>query len=334
MAIAQKYLLKVKKSGPENIMAKCPFHAGKHGHEEQNPSFTMSLTQGLYYCFSCHERGNLITFLRNIGVPRIAIERQYKYVIEEVQRRSPQRAQPLQKLALGNQPLPESLLGVLDKCPTDLINEGYDEELLQRLDVGFDDLHMRITYPLRDLQGTLIGISGRAVNDQRPRYKVYDTEYRDWELPIHKTFKSHVLWNGHLVYPQAFFANQLPLVVVEGFKACMSVIQAGYPNVVAILGSMLSKQQQWQIERLASEVFLFLDNNKAGFHGTVWAGMDLGVPTRLVSYPDDREQPSDLTKEEIQLALTEVTDFHKWLLTTPEAMDVYRERREKQASQW
>ena len=50
--IANQFLQKVRKSGPENIMALCPFHVKSDGSEEKHPSFAMSLTNGLWFCHS------------------------------------------------------------------------------------------------------------------------------------------------------------------------------------------------------------------------------------------------------------------------------------------
>lgn len=85
-AIAKKYLHKVKRSGPDNIMALCPFHDNR-----DSPSFTMSLSLGLYHCFSCQESGNLQQFLKSIGLAWNVIERQYKDLIEQTRKRSPKK---------------------------------------------------------------------------------------------------------------------------------------------------------------------------------------------------------------------------------------------------
>jgi len=326
LAIAQRHLHKVKRSGPENIMALCPFH-----DNTDTPAFTMSLTTGLYYCFSCQERGNLLTFLKNLGVTRVIIERQYRGLIDDLKKNAPRKADPLRPDSgkFQNAEVPEHLLGLFDQCPLALLEDGFEEELLQKLDIGFDEQHMRITYPLRKLDGTLVGISGRTVNGDRPKYKVYDREFKDWDLPLHKTYKSHLLWNGHLVYPEVYFSRK-PVIAVEGYKACMRMLQAGATNTVAIMGNEVSEQQKWQLERLGSEVWLFLDNNEAGFLGTVRAGMKIGLPVKLLMYPDDREQPSDLSPEEIKQAIDCRKDFHRWLLDTPAAMDEYRTQRRKQ----
>lgn len=84
--IAKKYLHRVKTSGNDQIMALCPFHDNRN-----TPSFTMSLSKGLYYCFSCCEAGNLQMFLQNVGVTRNVIERQYKDVIEATRKHRPSK---------------------------------------------------------------------------------------------------------------------------------------------------------------------------------------------------------------------------------------------------
>src|SRR5512144_1363962 len=38
----------------------CPFHA------EKSPSFSVNQAEGLYYCFGCQARGDVITFVREI----------------------------------------------------------------------------------------------------------------------------------------------------------------------------------------------------------------------------------------------------------------------------
>ena len=53
LELARTRLQKVKKSGPENIMAICPFHRKSDGSEEHNGSFSMNKYNGLWYCHSC-----------------------------------------------------------------------------------------------------------------------------------------------------------------------------------------------------------------------------------------------------------------------------------------
>jgi len=314
LEIAQKYLTKIKKTGAENIMAVCPFHLSD-GQPETTPSFTMSLTKGLYFCFACQERGNLHMFLRNVGVSKLVIERHFRPLLDQISSFTPKKPDPLRPAVFDKNPLPESLLGLFDYCPTGLVNEGFPEELLQRYDIGFDRDHMRITFPLRDLNGKLVGISGRTVVEDFPRYKVYDKEYERWGFPFRRTDKRIVLWNADRVYPIAFFQSNAKVVVVEGFKACLRLLQHGFPNTVALLGTHLSFEQQWVLERIGGEVYLMLDNNEWGQRGTARVGAKLAasLTVKVVEYPEEKQQPSDLGPTEIQDAMNSAEDFHLWV---------------------
>jgi len=311
--IAGQFLSKVKKSGPENVMAVCPFHRRHDGSEEHNPSFTMSITRGLYYCFSCHERGSLRKFLKEMGVSQAKIDGEYKYVLEDAERHQPTAPNPL-RITPAADPLPEGLLGLFDFCPTRLLHEGFDEALLAKLDIGFDHEHQRITYPLRDLHGRLVGISGRTVTDRWPRYKVYDTEYEAWGLHARETKKRSLVWNLHEVRPEVYFGEGQRLILVEGFKACMRLMQAGIRNTVALLGSWMSQEQRWLIESLGADtVYVMLDNDEAGQIGRLEVARSLARSlndVRVVDYEGD--QPSDLTTEQIKQSIESATEYHLW----------------------
>lgn len=316
--IAQQYLRKVSRSGNEDVMALCPFHSKADGSEEKNPSFAMNIYSGLWYCHSCHSRGNLYSFLRNVGLPRADIEFYYKGVLEEAERYAPKPPNPLDPVQATREPLEEGFLGMFDFCPQLLLDEGYPEELLRQFDVGYDEKHQRITFPLRDTKGVLVGLSGRTVNGSFPRYKVYDKEYVDFGLPARKTEKRALLWNAHKVLVQHAFEvdpSERYVVVTEGFKAVMRVAQAGITNVVGLLGSYMSNEQQWVLQKIADgPIFMMLDNNEAGRLGQLDAVKRLvrTVPrVWVVSY--DKDQPSDLSTTAIQTALLAAQPAATWL---------------------
>jgi DNA primase len=321
LSIAQRFLNRVKRQGNDNIMATCPFHTLG---ERITTTLTMSLTRGVYFCFSCKERGNLFTFLQKMGVSRTALDSQFKYVLEdcvsyEKAAEDEERAHnPLRPNVVELDPLPEALLGLFDYCPLDLLAAGFTEDTLREFDVGFDSQHMRFTYPLRDLWGRLMGISGRDVDPppwKTNRYKVYDYEYEAFNLPKRLPLnKSSVLWNGHRVYPAVFFSRDEYVVVVEGFKAAMWVKQAGFPNVVALLGSYASWEQRWMLERMGAPVYLMLDNNKAGWDGVQQMAPLLAqsLPVKICEY--NTEQPDQLGREEVDESLCNAQDYFLWSL--------------------
>lgn len=58
--------IKLRKTGAQNYTGLCPFHKEKTG------SFSVNATHGYFYCFGCHEKGDVFTFvmkLENVSFP-------------------------------------------------------------------------------------------------------------------------------------------------------------------------------------------------------------------------------------------------------------------------
>jgi len=63
--IVEEYV-RLRKSGAQNYSGLCPFH------KEKSPSFSVNAVHGYFYCFGCHEKGDVFTFvmkLENVGFP-------------------------------------------------------------------------------------------------------------------------------------------------------------------------------------------------------------------------------------------------------------------------
>jgi DNA primase len=93
--------------------------------------------------------------------------------------------------------------------------------------------------------------------------------------------------------------------VVEGFFAAMHLHQAGFPTVVALMGSSMSEEQITLLVNNFSHVSLLLDRNDAGIAGA------MDIVQRLVHYvfvhmvwlPDGKSQPEELSNEELTTLL-------------------------------
>ena len=328
---ANKYLKRVTRSGSENIMAVCPFHRKADGSEESSPSFSMSLTKGVYYCHSCHERGTFRKFLNEMGVNGGEIQIRYKEVIDSLGKNSIPKDSPIRPAQIFNsEALDDSVLGLFDHDIAALM-PGFAPETLQHFDIGWDGWHSRITFPIHDLVGRLVAVSGRAVHKQQvPRYKVYTKEYNTWGIPPRLGWnKRTVLWNMHNVYPvfhrtSAQAAADQYIIVVEGFKAAMWLWQCGYRNVVALLGSYMSWEHEWLLTSLGCPVYLFLDNNEPGKLGQYDAAARLNRAVsviRMVQYPerlafDEKAQPDSLSASEVMEQVGKAPTFVNWKLST------------------
>jgi DNA primase len=321
--VIRTHLTGVGHTGPDDLSARCPFHTKSDGSLERSPSFAMNIHTGLYFCHSCGAKGNLFTFFRDLGIPRQEIDLNYKHLIDAAKDNLPAAKNPLTAELVDKHPIDNRLLGLLDYCPNALVEEGFDVETLRTFEIGFDHRHLRITYPIRDLAGQLVAISGRTVIDAQPRYKIYKDEYMTWGLPQREDWqRGNVLYNAWQIYSSIYHQHERSdIIIVEGFKACMWVHQAGFRNVVGLLGHYLTEPQQWILEDMVGggggTLYMFLDNNWQGWHGCETAGLRLArsCNVRVMLYPerlceDADAQPDNCLVEEIIEQKNRALDFY------------------------
>lgn len=96
---------------------------------------------------------------------------------------------------------------------------------------------------------------------------------------------------------------QEPLIVVEGSVDCMNVWQAGFRNVVALLGSQIPPQKARMFRHY--QVISFLDADPAGVKGTWDLRASMGRIIQRVNYPESLlgSDPGSLTSEQIHACL-------------------------------
>lgn len=323
-------------SGEENVSVRCPFHKGG---QETRPSFSINVTNGVWQCFTCKANGSLPKLLRGLGLPRHIVDAELKDLRGELEanrhkilwkkRMVWQTTDPL----LAPTILPETLLKPYEYLPLNLVNAGFDPAWLQWLEVGFDRTNNRVMYPIRDVYGNLAGMSGGSViAGTIPKYKVYQgkhidpmsgkdigSDYGPWfdeQYPDYVFHNHDYIWNFDQVYPRMFFGRETQtLVIVEGFKACMWLLQHGYQNTVALMGSSMSDRQRNLLHRLNAHIVLFLDNDWAGKVGTDSIARELqqfqpGV--RIAQYPADTSQPDDLEPDELSAAIQGSEPYPIW----------------------
>ena len=93
-------------------------------------------------------------------------------------------------------------------------------------------------------------------------------------------------------------------IVVEGFFDCLRVHQAGYRNVVALMGSSLAEAQEELLRKHFQQLVLMLDGDDTGRRASQQLATQLWrkVSLSIVQVPRGR-QPDQLSGEEIQRIL-------------------------------
>jgi DNA primase len=301
---------RLRRSG-DSLSGACPLHAG------HNPTqFRVSLAKNCWICFGdCHGGGSIIDFVsrkEGVGVREAGLLIQDWFGVPP----SDPGAVPLAPAPhehnghtvraerfepRGNPPLRFTLSSLDAKHPY-LEARGLTLETIQTFGLGFcanGSLAGWIAIPLHDASGRLIGYAGRWPGEPpngQPKYRL-PRGFR----------KSLEVFNQHRVPAPV---NGEPLVVVEGFFGCMRIWQAGFRRVVSLMGSMMSAAQASVIVQAAkphSQVVLMFDEDEAGRKGRQEAQHRLGsrVKTRVVRFEQERQQPENLSVEELRRMIGE-----------------------------
>jgi len=323
--LADKYLKNTKATGDDDLRADCPLCG--HGR-----TFVISLRYGVWTCFACHTGGGIVRLLGHLGLTRKQVDR----LVKELNLQPPVSRKYRVREKVVRPPevttLPEYILAAYDRCPLQLLEQGFTEETLRQHDVGYDQVHDRITFPIRDYMGRLVAISGRACEDGAiPRYKVYDTdkdrakngtggELCDLVDSYRPANREH-LYGYDEVFPKRFYkpTERGPLIIVEGFKARMWLRQLGFEDVVALMGYSLTRSQRLLLGKLRGPYYVMLDHepgkswpDERGYCAAVKISEHLFKlgRTYLCLYPGWTDEdpytqkpngtsPDDLTREEV-----------------------------------
>lgn len=330
--VAKQLLGEVQRAGPNNVMARCPLHLNKHGVRETNPSFGLNIQNGLWNCYSCGEKGNLKQLLYKLNVGGdLGLASNWKDILEELKARAPVRV-PRTGYWLKPFPeekvLPEHVLGLFRHAPQQMLVWGFRKAVLRAYDIGYDSKNCRITFPLRDFTGQLVGFSGRdLLNLGGPRYKVYGKrEYELWGLPaLDHPPKGELLWGYHQAVAVTSTRPGLPIVLTEGFKAHLWLVQAGYPVTLALLGSAMTEEHQHLLERLGGTIYVFLDNDAAGQKKyQIAERLSRTHDVRIPIYPTT--QPDQLPPEEVRAAIENAPSYLTWRFQNPPDINPYTYR--------
>ncbi len=120
-----------------------------------------------------------------------------------------------------------------------LTNKKYSKEnmiksgLVVKRDRGYTDIYYnRIMFPLYDTKGNIVGYSGRIYNGEK------DSKYiNTMETEIFK--KGELLYNYHRAKDESRKKDQI--IIVEGFMDVIRLYSVGIKNVVATMGTSVTK---------------------------------------------------------------------------------------------
>ncbi len=284
----------------KNYFGVCPFH------EDHSPSMSVSEEKQIYKCFSCGASGNVFTFVseyENVkfleavkivadkcGIPfhgSVTTSKpkanQEEYEIMNIAQKFYQNNLNSQeglaaKEYLKNRNLGEDVIKDFDlglALSTNTLNKlltskKYSLDTLKNLGlVNENNGHIndvfqrRIMFPIHDLDGNVVGFTGRIYgNTSQAKY------INSKESSIFK--KGQILFNYHRAKKEIKKLKEV--IIVEGNMDAIRMYSSGIKNVVALMGTSLTKDQVEILKSLRAQIILMLDNDEAGQSATYQNG--------------------------------------------------------------
>lgn len=184
--------------------------------------------------------------------------------------------------------------------PDYLLSKGYTvKEMEDGAVVGknkdgrlFDFLGGRLIIPLIDQFGSVIAFCGRIIDNNKKAGKYVNS--RD----SYVFTKGKNLFNLNNLKKLKNQKGLEEIIIVEGHMDVVSLVQAGFENVVASMGTALTKDQARIIKRYANKVYISYDGDFAGQKASI-RGLEIlkeeGLDVKVVSLPDGMD-PDDVIK--------------------------------------
>ncbi len=308
----------------KNYFGVCPFH------DDTNPSMSVSREKQIYTCFSCHATGNVFTFLMNyehkefnqvlndlaerVGITlngfkakKISTKYDNWYNIYDFANKYYQNnllskegidaREYLKKRNIDDETIKEFEIGYSlkdkDSLTKLLIAKGYNLDLLNKVGIttnDYDIYHSRLMFPLHDLNGKVIGFSGRIITSGKQN-KYLNTK----ETELFK--KGKLLYHYHIAKEAARVKKSV--IIMEGFMDIIRASTIGIKNTVATMGTALTKDHIKEIKRLSNNVILCFDGDEAGVKATISGGelfISEGLEVKVITLPDSEDPDTYILK--------------------------------------
>ena len=329
--------VELKRTGAD-YRGPCPFHGGTHRN------FAVIPKKGMFYCFVCHEAGDVFTFfMKKLGLD-------YPTAVREAARRVGITIPERGAAAAGpdpNEPLYAAVALAADWFARQLsespeaevarqylLSRQLDLEVVLPLGLGYaprgtvmldamknlgvrDSVLLEAGLTVQRDDGTAIPrFRGRLlfpIHDLRARVIGFggrilgagEPKYLNSpDTPIFH--KGKLLYNLHVAKHAIRKAERA--ILVEGYFDVLRLALAGLEEVVAPLGTGLSAEQGQLLARYTSQVILLYDSDAAGLRATFRAGDELlrhGLRVSVATLPEG-EDPDTIVQRRGANALAEL----------------------------
>lgn len=281
-SVIEKNFTVTQKTGTE-FLCMCLWHADtSQGHLYVNAA------KGVYLCMSCGAKGHL----DRLGVELPLVSTQ------DVR----ERLRAMQKPRREQHYYPEGWLDQFDvPHPYWTETRQLPASVVRQFRLGFDPFSNRLTLPLRDMHGRILGTTYRRLDDGTPKY-------------LHpKGFPT----GGHL-YGAWLLEDQRKVALVEGQVDAVRCWSARVP-ALSMMGSRLTRGQVRVLQMCGiTSVVLMLDNDNAGIKGTIGVHESLrgsGIRVQVGWYRDywfGVKDPDGLSEQRLRKMFHSAVAIDRW----------------------
>lgn len=307
----------------------CPFH------NEKSPSFSVSPSKQMYYCFGCGAGGNVFTFLmeyENYTFPealKVLADRAGVSLPEVEYSEEAKKQRDLKSAVLEVNKMAAKYFYYQLRAPQGekameyLKGRELSDETMRRFGLGYAGTYSDELYRYLKKKGIseeLMKESGlMSVNE---RQGMYDKFWNRVMFPIMDIngkvigFGGRVMGDAKPKYlnsPETVIfdksrnlyglhiartSRKKYMLVCEGYMDVISMHQAGFTNAVASLGTALTSQHASLLKRYTDEVILTYDSDEAGIKAALRAIPLLkaaGVSTKVL-HMDPYKDPDEFIK--------------------------------------
>lgn len=293
--LASEYL--TLKKGGRNYLGLCPFH------QEKTPSFTVNREKQIFYCFGCGEGGNAITLLMKIAnksfpeaIKHLAEKTGVVLPVKTFGREGREKESLHEEIINLNlrvaQQFSRNLASSAGKVARDyLLKRALSDETVKQFRLGYapdtwrstadhiegaglslklaeqaglvipgkegnyyDRFRGRLIFPIENVFGEIVAFGGRILEAGEPKY------LNSPESPVY--IKGRNLY-GLNKAREAIRASGFCLIV-EGYFDVISLWNAGIRNVVATLGTALTRDHLELLRRYTLDAVALFDPDIAG----------------------------------------------------------------------
>ena len=351
--LASEYLT-LKKAG-RNFTGLCPFH------QEKTPSFTVNREKQIFYCFGCGEGGNAITLLMKIAnmtfpeaVKALAEKTGVVLPLRSANRDGSQKDSLREEITNLNlraaQQFSRNLNSAAGKAAREYLqSRGISDDTIKQFRVGFapdtwrsltdyiegsgsslklaeqaglivsgkegsfyDRFRGRLIFPIENVFGEIVAFGGRVMEKGEPKY------LNSPESPVY--IKGKNLY-GLNKAKEEIRKNGFALIV-EGYFDLISLWNAGIGNVVATLGTALTREHLELLRRYTVSVVALFDPDEAGkkaLDRSLELFLSMNMHARALILPEGCD-PDDYVKKYGKEKLIELIDL------APAISDYYIEK--------